>query len=113
MEVASRSQDKSATQAESNFNEYGQKENGRIPFMSHGCPKNTSIGIEISHTEIRRGANHDWLTPFILMLGSRRAEKADHVVLKNSMPLLEMHHMARIGNDNIILSRIRKVAEEG
>ena len=36
-----------------------------------------------------------------------RAEEVDNLVLKKPMPLLEVHHMARIRNDNILLGRIR------
>ncbi len=36
-----------------------------------------------------------------------RAEEIDNLVLKKPVPLLEVHHMARIRNNDILLGRVR------
>jgi hypothetical protein len=41
-----------------------------------------------------------------------RAEKAYNFVLERPMPLLEVHHVARIRYNNVLLTRIRQLCKE-
>src|SRR5229473_975261 len=60
-----------------------------------------------------RGMSATFPTLTLAMLHLRGTEKGGHLALEELMAFLQVHHVAGVGDDDVLLVRIGKLSEEG